>query len=117
MGNRICHIEIPCKDIDRGKAFYSKVFGWSFQDAGEGYAVFDTGNGVGGALDLRTEGLPTERGVTLYIEVENIPQCLIRVGEAGGTVIKEKTEISKEWGYFSLFSDTEGNAMGLWSKS
>jgi len=116
MGNRICHMEIPCTDIGRAKAFYTKIFDWSFEDAGEEYAMFNTGSGIGGALDLRTEPLPTKRGVTLYIEVQDIPQCLAEVREAGGRIIKEKTEISKEWGYYALFSDSEGNAMGLWSK-
>lgn len=116
MGNRICHVEIPCKDISRGKAFYGKIFGWSFEDAGQEYAMFNTGTSVGGALDLRTEDFPTDRGITLYVEVEDITQCLAKVREAGGSIKKEKTEISREWGYYALFSDTEGNTMGLWSK-
>lgn len=117
MGKHICHIEIPCKDVARAKAFYGKIFGWTFQDFGESYAVFNTGNGVGGGLDLRTDDFPTERGITLYIEIEDIPQYLTKVNEEGCRIIKEKTEISKEFGYYALFADTEGNVMGLWSKS
>jgi predicted enzyme related to lactoylglutathione lyase len=116
VGKRICYIEIPCKDVTRAKKFYGGVFGWSFEDSGENYSAFNTGDGLGGGLDRRTEEFPTGRGITLYIRVEDIPEYLRRVDEAGGRTVKAKTEISKEFGHYALFADSEGNTMGLWSK-
>jgi predicted enzyme related to lactoylglutathione lyase len=117
MENQICYVEIPCRDIARSKKFYNGVFGWSFEDSGENYSMFRTGDGLGGGLDRRTEEFPTQRGVTLYIQVQDIPKFLKQVDEAGGRTVKGKTEISKEFGYYALFVDTEGNTMGLWSEA
>jgi predicted enzyme related to lactoylglutathione lyase len=117
MANSICHIEIPCRDLARAKAFYGKVFNWTFQDVSEGYAMFDTGEGVGGGLDLRTEGYPTEKSVTIYVQVEDIVQSLKAVADAGGKTVQEKTKIGDEFGFYALLSDTEGNQIGLWSKN
>lgn len=116
MHGGICHIEIPCKDIKRAKGFYSRVFGWSFKDEGEGYSMFKSPEGVGGALELRKDRYPQERGITLYIEVDDIPEVLKRIKESGGEIVKEKTEISPEFGFFAIFKDTEANILGLWSK-
>ena len=117
MAHNICHIEIPCKDIARAKTFYGKLFGWTFQDAGEGYAMFNTGEGVGGGLDLRKEGYPTEKSIVLYIEIEDIAQTLKAIEEAGGETLQTKARISEEFGFYALFRDSEGNQMGLWSRS
>jgi len=117
MGSAICHVEIPCRDMARAKKFYHDVFGWDFEDFVESYALFNTGSGVGGGLDLRAEATGGGRGVTLYLEVEDIPKRLEDVEKAGGKVVTGKTEISKEYGYSALFTDTEGNEVGLWSKS
>ncbi|MCK4232834.1 VOC family protein [candidate division WOR-3 bacterium] len=117
MGNSICHIEIPCKDITRAKAFYGNIFDWVFEDHGETYAMFKAGEGVEGALDQRTENIPIGQGITLYIKVDDIPKYLKKIEEAGCSVVKEKTEISKEFGYYALFTDSEGNILGLWSQS
>jgi predicted enzyme related to lactoylglutathione lyase len=32
---RVVHFEIQADDVERAKAFYTTVFGWSFQDFGE----------------------------------------------------------------------------------
>lgn len=55
---RIVHFEIHVNDMERAKAFYGEVFGWSFQDwsdyAGMPYFGAVTGNenehGIDGAL-------------------------------------------------------------------
>lgn len=117
MGNSICHIEIPCKNLRRAKEFYGTIFGWSFEDSTDTYATFKTGDGVGGGLDVRKEKVPIGRSITLYIEVDDIPQYLKKIKEAGCTVVLEKTEISKEFGFYGLFGDSEGNILGLWSRS
>ncbi len=117
MGHGICHIEIPCKDLQRIKDFYGSVFGWTFTDSGEMYTVFSTGEGPGGGFDLRTDSDPVSRSIVLYIEVEDIPLYLEKVSGAGGKIIQEKTEISKEFGYYALFADSEENTLGIWSET
>jgi predicted enzyme related to lactoylglutathione lyase len=117
MGNPICHIDIPCKDIARARKFYGDVFGWDFEDFGESYCLFNTGSELGGGLNLQTEGPPAGRGVVLYLEVDDIPKKLEEIAAAGGSAVTGKTEITKEYGYLAVFTDTEGNYVGLWSKT
>lgn len=117
MAHNICHVEIPCKNIARARKFYSDIFGWKITDFGGMYAMFKTGEGPGGGLEQRADNFPTERAITLYIQVEDIDFYLTKISVAGGRTIQKKTEISKEFGYSGLFIDTEGNTIGLWSKT
>ena len=56
-----------------------------------------------------------EGGITLYIEVEDIDAILKAVVDKGGKVMKPKFAIPNV-GHIALFTDPDGNRMGLWSK-
>lgn len=110
----ICHIEIPTTDPQKSKEFYSKIFDWKMnQEMGE-YITFSTPDNDGGGFT--TDSKPVKDGVVLYIKVEDINKKLEEIKGAGGQVVKEKTGISEEYGYYALFTDPCGNIMGLWSK-
>lgn len=110
-----CHIEIPAKDHKRLGKFYADIFGWEIKPfTGMDYTVFKPNEGVGGGFD--TQSTPSSNGgVTLYIETENIDDVLKKVIDNGGKVIKPKYAIPNV-GHIALFTDTDGNKMGLWSK-
>jgi predicted enzyme related to lactoylglutathione lyase len=46
MNGEVVHFEVPAKDINRAKAFYSRVFGWKTNDSpmpsGETYTSLTT---------------------------------------------------------------------------
>jgi len=108
-----CHIEIPTTDVAKSKDFYGKVFGWQFEDAG-GYVMYRPPEGVAGGFT--TNSKPATNGVILYIEVENIDEKLAQIEHAGGKKVTPKTKISDEFGFYALFADPCGNAIGIWSK-
>jgi predicted enzyme related to lactoylglutathione lyase len=55
--------------------------------------------------------------VAIYLNGgDDLSVMLGRVEPAGGKVIFPKTLISEDNGFFAIFADTEGNAVGLWSK-
>ena len=111
----ICHIEIPCKDSERVSKFYTDVFGWGIQPIPDmDFVMFKPGDGPGGGFD-KTLQIADKGGITLYIEVEEISDILIKVETSGGKVLKPKYELSGI-GYLAYFADSEGNRMGLWSK-
>ncbi|HYF52242.1 MAG TPA: VOC family protein [Planctomycetota bacterium] len=114
----IVHIEIPAPDLKKATAFYSSVFSWKVDDSfpssgGEQYAMFQDG-AVGGGFDPRLK--PTTDGIVLYIAVKDIPEALKKIAASGGSVIKEKTEIGGNHGYYALFKDPNGNKVGIWCK-
>ncbi len=116
MANPICHMEIPSTDLSESKRFYETVFGWQVTIEPDGsYAMFSPGEDeLGGGFDPSIS--VSEGGVVAYIKVENIPAALASIAEHGGSIVKEKTQISPEYGFYALFKDCCGNLIGLWSK-
>jgi predicted enzyme related to lactoylglutathione lyase len=110
-----CHIEIPTTDQQKSKGFYSKIFGWKIDDSNPEYVQFSTPDNEGGGFTSSSK--PVQDGVVLYIEVKDIKEKLREIENAGGKIIKEKTGISPEFGFYALFNDPCGSLMGLWSKT
>jgi predicted enzyme related to lactoylglutathione lyase len=113
--NGFCHIEIPSKDLSKAKAFYEAVFAWKISpwEGMSNYLMFETGDGVGGGFSTEFE-LSKTAGIILYILVEDIPATLEKIGKQGGKIILTKTQIPNV-GYYAIFSDAEGNQLGLFS--
>jgi predicted enzyme related to lactoylglutathione lyase len=111
---RIVHVNIPCTDLNRAQRFYEGVFEWSFTPNTEDYVLFSDRGGIGGGLTLRTK--PVEGGVMFFVDVEDIPSALEAVGRSGGSVVLEKTPVGGP-GFYSVFRDSEGNLIGLYSDS
>ncbi|MGD8979934.1 MAG: VOC family protein [candidate division WOR-3 bacterium] len=108
------HTEIPSTDMQKSKDFYSKVFGWKITEDVPGYVLFKTGDNQGGGFTK--DSRPSQDGVVLYIEVEDINKKLEEIETAGGKKLKDKTQISPEYGSYALFNDPCGNIMALWSQ-
>ena len=116
----ICYIEIPAPDVAKAKRFYAAVFGWRTEDSDLGdaaYTMFRAGAMIGG---LDSSKQPTDKGVLLYLKVEDIPSALRAIREAGGEVITNKSQVtdgSDAYGFAATFTDPNGNLLGLWAKS
>jgi predicted enzyme related to lactoylglutathione lyase len=113
--NHFCHIELPSKNLKKAKAFYETVFGWKIStwEGSANYLMFETPEGVGGAFTTEFK-LAKTAGILLYIHVESIPKCLTKIIKAGGKTIKPKTKITKI-GFYAIFTDAEGNQLGLFA--
>lgn len=120
MKNLLVWFEIPATDINRAVAFYNTVFNLQLtvQDCGEEkMACFPEYNGVSGALSVASGFTPTNQGTQVTFNGgDNLDDTLSRVTAAGGKIVRKKTKIEAQGrGYFALFSDTEGNTLGLYS--
>jgi predicted enzyme related to lactoylglutathione lyase len=118
-GNPAVWVEIPVKDIERAKKFYSAVFGYQFQmhDTGDGYtlAMFNAAPdryGSGGALIKGETYKPSHDGTVVYLSTQNIDESLKKIGAAGGKTVLPKKSIG-EYGFIAHFEDTEGNRVAL----
>ena len=111
------HFEIPADDPDRAKAFYSRLFGWSFADpipGFEGYHLFTTPvgqEGMGGAIGKRGEMAPDQ--LRTYVHVDSVDAALQKATELGGSVVTERSEVPGQ-GWYGVFRDPEGNELALW---
>ena len=114
VANPLCYLEIPAPDLARAEAFYRQVFGWESQRSGDAYSMFHAG-ALDGGFDP-TKKPVAEGGIVLYIQVADIPAALRAVSVAGGSTVKERTEIGGGWGFWGLFLDPNGNRIGLWER-
>ena len=115
-------IEIPVGDMDRAKAFYEKVFQVeiSIHDFGGvlmGWFPFAEGKpGASGSLVMHDDYRPSMTdGAVVYISCEDVSEELSRIAEAGGEVLRDKTEIGGGHGFMALMQDSEGNRIALHS--
>ncbi|MGB0886129.1 MAG: VOC family protein [Chitinophagales bacterium] len=121
MSNPVCWFEIATTDIERAKAFYTKVFKSKFKEMevnGEKMFIFEADyskSGSGGSLIESKELKPGVNGGTMiYFASEDVAIEAARVEAAGGKLLKPKTSLGGS-GYIAEFLDTEGNKIGIYS--
>lgn len=119
MGRPV-HFEIHAEQPERAAAFYSALFGWSFQkwDGPMPYWLVTTGEGgvgINGGLVQRHGAAPAEgQAVNAYVITVDVDDCEGTVAKAlanGGTVALPKMPIPGI-GWLAYLKDTEGNIFG-----
>ncbi|WP_299225026.1 VOC family protein [uncultured Psychroserpens sp.] len=123
MRNAVNWFEIPVKDYNRAKQFYTTVMGTKITDLpmpeqNMKYGTFaydEDNNGVGGAIVEGDGQVPTNNGTTIYLNGgEDLNLALEKVEPLGGKIIMPKTDIG-QFGFIAQFIDTEGNKVALHS--
>lgn len=111
MVHNICHVEIPTTDTRRAADFYSKLFGWKMDfGMGPDYVLFQPEADPGGGL-MKVDKI-TPGGVIVYVVVTDVDDALAKAQKLGAKIVKAKEEIPNI-GWFALFSDLDGNIVGL----
>ncbi|GEK47531.1 glyoxalase [Bisbaumannia pacifica] len=111
---KINYVEIPTRDIERAKAFFSSVFGWSFVDYGPEYSAIENA-GLDGGFFQSDKAVSTERGsVLVVIYSTNLEATVDKVELAGGTVVQEIFDFPG--GRRFHFTDPSGNEYAVWSE-
>jgi predicted enzyme related to lactoylglutathione lyase len=108
MGNPVIHFEVMGKDAAKLHSFYTSLFDWDIQADPEGYGMVNTGEGniTGGVA-------PAEQpGVTFFVGVDDCQAALDKAVSLGGKVVMPPTAYG-EMVTFALFSDPEGNVVGV----
>jgi uncharacterized protein len=106
--NNIQHIEWTTREPERLRSFFESIFDWEFRDAMPGYTMID---GVGGIFAAPDPQMPI--GVTPYVNVGDLTEKEKRITAAGGRIHKSKQEV-QGMGWFTIFSDPDGNMLALW---
>ena len=122
MKRIISFFEIPAADFYRAVDFYQTIFNvkmFVMDCEIEKMAFFpEEEDGVcPGAISYSPYIQPTsEGGILLSLNIDDMEKGLSLVEKNGGKVIIPKTKIEAEnRGYFSVFTDSEGNKMGFYS--
>ncbi len=115
MPNTLVHFEIAANDPIAVGRFYADLFGWKITKApmpGADYWLVQTakpGKGVNGGIMRRTA--PDQRVIN-YVQVQGIDRFIQRVGQLGGQITMQKTEVPNV-GYVAGGLDPDGNPFGL----
>lgn len=121
--NAISWVEIPATDLSRAQKFYEAILDiqmipMDFPNIQMRMFPLEDMNGVGGAI-VTSGGFHTpsaNEGPLVYLNANpDVQQVLDRVEAAGGKVMVPKTEISPEYGFMGVITDTEGNRIGFHS--
>jgi predicted enzyme related to lactoylglutathione lyase len=114
--NEISHFEIPAKDPNKLRQFYSDVFGWKFKNsAAENlqYWQISTGTkhlpGVNGGMYKK--GSDNQTPIN-YVSTPDINESMAEIERAGGHITVGKKGTA-EHGWTAIGTDPEGNAIGL----
>jgi predicted enzyme related to lactoylglutathione lyase len=113
VGSPVAHWQIVAKNPDRAVAFYKSVFGWTVNASNSmGYREVDTRSPVGidgGIWPAPPEGQPM---VTLYVEVDDIPDHVKRATDHGAKVIMPHQKLP-DGDEMAVIIDPEGIPFGL----
>lgn len=119
--NAVGWFDIHVSDFDRAKKFYEAVFQVQLIDLPSEWgrqAMFpftpDAPN-ISGAIVEKPNIERSSANVVLYFETLECVQEEERIKNAGGRILQGKMAIG-EFGFVSIFTDTEGNTLGLHSR-
>jgi uncharacterized protein len=119
----VVHFEIPAKDVKRASNFYTKAFGWAFNQF-PGFEYWSVGTTASdkdgrptspGSINggMGKKGSMAPDAVTVTINVPDIDAALENVKKLGGKQSGKKMPVG-DMGWSAYFTDTEGNLIGLW---
>jgi uncharacterized protein len=119
--NPVGWFDIHVSDLNRAKKFYETVFNtqlvdlpieWGKQSL---FPFNPEGPNISGALVEKTDMTPNGNNTVVYFETEDCIAEENKIETAGGKIIRPKMSIGN-FGFISLFIDSEGNTIGLHSQ-
>jgi predicted enzyme related to lactoylglutathione lyase len=121
VDHTIVHFEIPAKNVEKLKKFYSELFGWKIYRAPgpieywiiETVPVDENGMtlrpGVNGGMYKKDQ--PQLKPIN-YILVEDVDGSIQKIKTLGGTITRPKQEVPGV-GWIAQGLDPEGNSIAL----
>ena len=115
-----CWVELGTSNSEAAKAFYTKLFDWSYVDNPVGpdmiYTMLKLNDKDVGALyqlmpDMVAQGIPPHW--LSYISVKNVDETAKKIKAEGGTVLKEPFDVFTV-GRMAVIKDPTGAAFALW---
>ena len=111
---KINYVEFPARDLEATRSFFSKAFGWSFEDYGPEYTSFQN-SGIAGGFYRAELSARTEEGSALIVLYSNkLEDTLKNVVAAGGVIVRDI--FSFPGGRRFHFSEPSGNEFAVWSE-
>ena len=111
--NKITYVEFQASDLEKTKAFFEKVFGWTFTDYGPDYTSFVDGQIAGGFAHSDRHATAAAGSALVVIFHPRLEETLRRVVEHGGRVTQGI--FSYPGGRRFHFTEPSGNELSVCS--
>lgn len=110
---KIDYIELPAADFAAVEAFYTSVFGWTFESYGDEYHAFNEGRLDGGFYKSDTKSSQEEGAALVIFYAEKLEAVRDAIEAAGGRIVKPVFPFPG--GRRFHFTDPHGNELAVWS--
>ena len=110
---KINYVEFPAKDIPATKAFFTTVFGWTFEDYGPEYTAFSNAGIFGGFFQSDLTVSTSTGSALIVLYSRELEQTQEKIEAADGSIIKPI--FSFPGGRRFHFGDPNGNEYAVWS--
>lgn len=114
QNNHINYVELPAKDLEASKLFFSRCFGWEFEDYGPDYTAFFNSGLEGGFFRADLVSRPQTGAALVVLYSDDLEVTLVKVEQYGGTI--EQPIFEFPGGRRFHFLDPCGNEWAVWSK-
>ncbi len=111
--NKINYVEFPASDLAATKAFFEKVFDWTFTDYGTEYTAFSDEGLDGGFFQSDLKSSTSNGGALIVFYTQDIEMTLVKVHDAGGKIIRPI--FSFPGGRRFHFTEPSGNELAVWA--
>jgi hypothetical protein len=111
LTNKIYYIEFHASDLGKTKAFFEKVFGWTFTDYGPDYTSFADGQIAGGFARSNKRSSQAACGALTVIFNQRLEETLAKVVAHGGKITQEI--FSYPGGRRFHFTEPSGNELSV----
>ena len=114
--HHISYIEFTATDVPRVKEFYSRVFGWTFEDWGPDYTCFNAQSaGMNGGFSKAKAGASASAaGPLIVLYSADLKATEDAVIAAGGSIVVPTFDFPG--GRRFHLSDGAGNILAVWSE-
>lgn len=91
MAGDLYYFTFVVPDVDRARAFYSRLWGWTYEDSGPDASHIPNTTPYGGLA-----GGATEAHTRLYFAVDDVDAAVARIRELGGEAT-DTQEVASGW--------------------
>ena len=110
---KINYVELPACDIPATKEFFSKAFGWEFEDFGPEYTAFSNQGLDGGFFKSEQKSLSTNGSALVVFYSEDIEATQHMIEGAAGRIVRSIFRFPG--GRRFHFIEPSGNEFAVWS--
>lgn len=122
MKNLVSIVEIPTADFSRAMIFYQKILDIDIEVVemdGIKMGLFPNSSEGTVVQLIHADGYKASAdGTIVYLNGgEDLQKIAEKIEASGGKIVIPKTEIGPDMGFYGVFTDTEGNKLGLHSRN